>query len=78
MEGEKDRRALYVLSQLIYKEYEPPEESQLEVEFALPPSTDLVKLLWINGMASGFFSVKLKGDLLFMISLSSNVARMKL
>lgn len=52
---------LFVLSQVVYKEYEEPDETLLEVEFAFPPPTDLIKILWVNEQPVGFYSVKVKG-----------------
>lgn len=61
MESESDELAFFVLNQIIYREYEVPDEDELEVEYEFPPSTDLVKILWNNGSAIGFYSVKPKG-----------------
>ncbi|XP_035702092.1 protein FAM169B isoform X2 [Folsomia candida] len=58
-----ERMVLFVLSQVVYKEYEEPDETLLEVEFAFPPPTDLIKILWVNEQPVGFYSVKVKGTL---------------
>jgi hypothetical protein len=65
METEWDRRVLFTLSQIIYKDYEEPDETLLEVEFAFPKSADVVKLLWHQRQPVGFYSVKPKGIKLF-------------
>lgn len=52
---------LFVLNQVVYKDYEEPDETLMEVEFAFPPPTDLIKILWVNKHPVGFYSVKLKG-----------------
>jgi len=53
---------LFTLSQIIYKDYEEPDETLLEVEFAFPKPTDIVKLLWVDRQPVGFYSIKLKGE----------------
>ncbi|CAG7828026.1 unnamed protein product [Allacma fusca] len=63
VQTESDRLVLFTLSQIIYKELEAPQENLLEFEFDLPPPTDLAKILWIDGEAAGFYSVKPKGTL---------------
>lgn len=57
-----DRLVLFVLNQIIYREYEVPDEDELQVEYAFPPKTDFTKILWMKGEAVGFYSVKPKGN----------------
>jgi len=55
----EERLALYVLSQILHNEEEGDELDC--IEFLLPPITDFIKILWTNGEAVGFYSVKPKG-----------------
>ncbi|CAL8069210.1 unnamed protein product [Orchesella dallaii] len=63
VESISDRLVLYILSQIIYREYEVPDEDELAVEYALPPQTDICKVLWIKNSAVGFYSAKPRGSL---------------
>ena len=51
---------LYILSQIMYNEIENTEDE--DVFFDFPDENDLVKILWENGNAIGFYTVKRKGE----------------
>ncbi|XP_046400491.1 protein FAM169B-like isoform X2 [Ischnura elegans] len=59
----EDKIVHYVLSKVLYEQHEPPESRNFESAYDLPDSTDVVKLLWCNGVAVGFYTLKLKGTL---------------
>ncbi|XP_066993284.1 protein FAM169B [Anabrus simplex] len=60
-ETDLDKVVHYTLSQILYKEHEPPNENELEVVFDVPDPLDVIKILWIDGKAVGFYTVKPKG-----------------
>lgn len=58
---------MYILNQIVYKEYEVPDENLLQSIYAFPPSTDCRKLLWIKGKCVGFYTAKPKGKIYFFL-----------
>lgn len=62
VKGDGDKLALFILNQIVYREYEIPDEDELQVEYAYPHESDFVKILWINGSAVGFYTMKPKGS----------------
>lgn len=60
----------FVLSQIIYMEHEVPDCHQLESKYDIPDECDIVKLLWKDHSAIGFYTVKLKGQFIITVKLS--------
>lgn len=56
-----DILAHYALSQIIYRRCEGPRIEKNECAFDLPDENDAVRILWKNGKAIGFYTLKLKG-----------------
>lgn len=52
----------YTLSQVIYREFEVPDEEQGEAIFDQPDPTDIIMILWLKGQAIGFYTIKPKGN----------------
>lgn len=50
------------MSQVIYREFEVPDEEQEEAIFDQPDPTDVVMILWLKGQAIGFYTIKPKGN----------------
>lgn len=51
---------LYILNQIMFNEIE--NQSDADVFFDFPDENDLVKILWLQGNAIGYYSVKKKGE----------------
>lgn len=49
---------LFILSQLVASEM----ESNYDIPFDFPDESDFVKILWNEGKAIGFYTIKLKGE----------------
>lgn len=46
----------------MYNEIEGQSETENEAYFDFPDDSDIVKILWENGNAVGFYTVKRKGN----------------
>ncbi|XP_071449583.1 protein FAM169B-like [Hetaerina americana] len=57
----EDKAVHFVLSKVLYEQYEPPDSHNFESPYDLPESSDVVKILWCKGIAVGFYTLKLKG-----------------
>ncbi|PNF40564.1 hypothetical protein B7P43_G06752, partial [Cryptotermes secundus] len=59
----RDRVVCYALSQIMYRQFEVPEEEREEAIFDQPDPTDIVMIFWLKGQAIGFYTIKPKGSL---------------
>ncbi|XP_049836113.1 protein FAM169B-like isoform X3 [Schistocerca gregaria] len=57
----KERAVHFIMSQIFYLELESPDALEMEAVFDLPDFTDDITILWQNGTAVGFYSIKQKG-----------------
>ncbi|XP_063229705.1 protein FAM169B-like isoform X2 [Bacillus rossius redtenbacheri] len=55
-----DKVVHYVLSQILYNMFEIQDVEMQEVFYDLPDPADAVNILWLQGKAIGFYTVKLK------------------
>ncbi|KAG8222150.1 hypothetical protein J437_LFUL000732 [Ladona fulva] len=59
--SDEDNVVYYVLNKVLYEQYEAPDVEKFESTYDLPDSNDVLKILWYQGVAIGFYTLKLKG-----------------
>uniref|UniRef100_A0A1B6CTI9 N-acetyltransferase domain-containing protein n=1 Tax=Clastoptera arizonana TaxID=38151 RepID=A0A1B6CTI9_9HEMI len=62
LDGLNDVAAYYLLSQIFYHQHDSPKTELCEATYDIPDKSDIIKLLWHQNKAVGFYTVKPKGS----------------
>lgn len=62
VQTDRDKVLFYILSQIVYPDFDTPRPEKLESLYALVDELDVVFLRWHGGRAIGFYTVKPTGN----------------
>lgn len=51
----------------MYRQFEVPDEEQEEAIFDQPDPTDIAMIFWLKGQAIGFYTIKPKGNISYIL-----------
>ncbi|KAK2580903.1 hypothetical protein KPH14_005973 [Odynerus spinipes] len=64
----RERLIYYILSQIIYPEFDTPNPEKLETPYDFADKFDIILIRWLDGKPIGFYTIKPKGTEVFSTS----------